>query len=302
MKLASYWKGDECRAALLDGEQLFDLHDSLKAAGAPAPVSDLKQFLSQQDWKGSLELLRERGKRSAPVALASVRLAAPIPQPGKLIMAGANTFTHLKEAEPLVGNIPPSLNPMVLGKATSSVTGPNDDIILPPETKKLDYEVEIGIVIGKTCRRQPENAVKDYIAGFLAMNDVSARDVQLAEGETATFYRTHFVGKSFDTFAPMGPAITTVDELEWGKPLRMRTFVNGELRQDGDTTDLCHGIERLVSYVSSAMTLHPGDIISSGTPAGVAYFRDPPVFLTDGDVVICEVEGVGRVENRVRNG
>jgi 2-keto-4-pentenoate hydratase/2-oxohepta-3-ene-1,7-dioic acid hydratase in catechol pathway len=189
---------------------------------------------------------------------------------------------------------------MILAKATSSLCGPFDDVIHPPETRKLDYEVELGVVIGRRCRRIRESEVKDHIAGYMTVNEMSARDIQLAEHESNSFYRVHFIGKSFDTFCPTGPALVTSDEIEWGKALRMRTEVNGEVRQDSDTSDLYFGIEALVSYCSQAMTLFPGDIIVTGSPAGVAFFMKPPGFLKPGDRVRCEIEKVGAIENVVR--
>lgn len=300
MKIASYWRGTECRAALLHEDRLIDLEAALAAIGHPAPVADTKLFLQLQDWRDWLARMRDKTSKLQSVETAGTRLAAPIPVPGQLILSGANTYSHLKEAARLIGAVEPPRNPMVLAKAISAVTGPFDDIVMPPETKKLDYEVEIGAVIGRVCRRQPKETIRDFIAGYVVMNDVAARDVQLAEDEPAVMYRTHLVGKSFDTFAPMGPAITLLDELDAKRPLRMRTLVNGEVRQDGDTADLVHSIERVVSYLSSAMTLHPGDIITSGTPAGVGMFGSPPNYLKPGDIVACEVEGIGRIENRVR--
>ena len=229
----------------------------------------------------------------------NARLGPPVPLPRKLMIAGANTYSHLKEAEPLLGKVEPPRQPMILGKATSALCGARDDIILTAETKKLDYEVELGGVMGKTAYRIKPSDVKNHVAGFATTNDVSARDMQLAEHESMAFYRVHYIGKSFDSFAPMGPLVT-LDELQWGKSLKLRTEVNGEVRQDGETSDLIFGIEELVSYISRFMTLYPGDVIQTGSPAGVAFFMKPQRFLRDGDLVRCEVEGLGAIENRVR--
>ena len=153
--------------------------------------------------------------------------------------------------------------------------------------------------MGRTAYRIKPADVKHHVAGFTTTNDVSARDVQLAEHESNSFYRVHYLGKSFDTFAPMGPLVT-LDELQWGKSLKLRTEVNGEVRQDGETSDLIFGVEELVSYISRFMTLFPGDIIQTGSPAGVAFFMEPQRFLRDGDRVRCEIEGLGVIENLVR--
>jgi 2-keto-4-pentenoate hydratase/2-oxohepta-3-ene-1,7-dioic acid hydratase in catechol pathway len=235
----------------------------------------------------------------APIALHSVRLGSPVPCPRKLMIAGANTYSHLAEAKPLLGKIDPPNQPMVLAKGTNSICGPNDDLILPKQTTKLDYEVELGVIIGQVTDHISESQVKHHIAGFTTTNDVSARDVQLAEYESNTFFRVHYLGKSFNTFAPMGPAMVTVDEYEWGKPFGLVTKVNGEVRQSSDTDDLIYGIEALVSYISHHMTLYPGDIIQTGSPAGVAFFMNPQRFLQVGEVVTCEIEGVGTISNKV---
>jgi 2-keto-4-pentenoate hydratase/2-oxohepta-3-ene-1,7-dioic acid hydratase in catechol pathway len=188
---------------------------------------------------------------------------------------------------------------MVLAKGTNAICGPFDDLIFPLQTKKLDYEVELGVVIGKVTDHISEGDVKHHLAGFMTTNDVSARDVQLAEYESNSFFRVHYLGKSFNTFAPMGPAMVTVDEFEWGKPFGLVTKVNGEIRQNSDTNDLIYGIEALVSYISHHMTLYPGDVIQTGSPAGVAFFMNPQKFLQVGEIVTCEIAGLGSISNKV---
>lgn len=294
MKLVSYGAFGKERAGILDGGKIIDL----ERAGAPS--ADLRVILEQPDWRGVVErAFASRGSVKA-IEATSVRLGSPVPVPRSLVIAGANTKSHFKEARPLLGDVPPPRQPMILGKATSCLCGPFDDVIHPPETTKLDYEVEVGLVIGKRARRIKESQVREHTAGFTTLNEMSARDIQLAEHEGIAFYRVHFLGKSFDTFCPAGPALVTVDEFEWGKPLRMRTEVNGQVRQSSDTSDLFFGFDTLVSYISQFMTLFPGDIIATGSPAGVAFFMKPPGFLKPGDVVRCEVEGVGAIENRIR--
>lgn len=297
MRLVSYGpKGAERAGILRDGD-VVDLAQALERAGAGIPVSDARLLLEQPDWRSSLERAARVAKDLKP--LGQVRLGPPVPLPRKLMIAGANTYSHLKEAEPLLGKVEPPRQPMVLGKATSAICGPRDDIILTAETKKLDYEVELGVVMGRTAYRIKPSDVKHHVAGFTTTNDVSARDVQLAQHESNSFYRVHYLGKSFDTFAPMGPLVT-LDELQWGKSLKLRTEVNGEVRQDGETSDLIFGVEELVSYISRFMTLFPGDIIQTGSPAGVAFFMEPQRFLRNGDRVRCEIEGLGVIENLVR--
>ena len=299
MRFVSYGPVDNCRAGILLGETIADLEATMRSAGVGAPVSDITLFLQQDNWAGMLGKLKSAAAREKPIPLNSVRLGPPVPVPRKLLIAGANTYTHVNEAKPLIGDIPPPPYPAILGKATSSIAGPFDNVIMPPETKKLDYEVELGVVIGKKTRRISKAQVRDHVAGFVTINEMSARDIQLGEHQKYPFYRMHYLGKSFDTFCPMGPALVTTDEITWGKPLKLKTWVNGKIRQDGDTSDLVHGVEELVSYCSSAMTLYPGDVISTGSPAGVAFFMQPQGFLQPGDIVRCEVEGIGAIENHI---
>jgi 2,4-diketo-3-deoxy-L-fuconate hydrolase len=298
MRLVSYGPfGSEC-AGFLDGDKVIDLERAMQVTEAEKPVSDIRLFLEQPDWRSTLD--RAYAARSQVTPAAPSRIGAPVPLPRTLIIAGANTKSHIAEAGAVLGETIGPREPMLLAKATSSICGPMDDIIYPPETRKLDYEVELAVVMGRKARRIPEKDVKDYVAGFTISNELSARDIQLAEHENNPFFRTHYIGKSFDTFCPLGPALVTVDEFSWGKPLRMSTKVNGETRQDSDTSDLYFGIETLVSYASRSQTLYPGDIILTGSPAGVAFFLKPPRFLEPGDIVRCEIEGIGAIENHVR--
>lgn len=299
MRLVSYGAPGAERAGIQLGGGILDLARAMQAAGMGSPTADMRLFLEQERWRATAEDLARRPAIEL-IDPASVRLGAPVPLPRKLIIAGANTRSHLEEAAPVLGKVAPPKEPMILAKATSSIAGPNDEILLPPETHKLDYEVELGVVIGRRARRAKESEVKDLVAGFVTINELSARDVQLAEHEENPFFRVHFMGKSFDTFCPMGPALVTLDEFTWGRALKLSTTVNGKTRQSSDTSDLIFGIEELVAYASRAMTLFPGDIISTGSPAGVAFFMRPPQFLQPGDRVRCEVEGVGAIENVVR--
>lgn len=298
MRLISYGTFGSERAGLLLDRGIVDLQAAMAETGAGHPTADMRLFLEQSDWRNTIDMLA-RNARTKSIDPKSVRIGAPVPIPRKLIIAGANTHSHLNEAGSVLGKVAPPREPMILGKATSSIAGPTDDIILPPETKKLDYEVELGVIIGRSARRVKAKDVKGYVAGFATINEVSARDIQLAEHEENPFFRVHFLGKSFDTFCPIGPALVTVDEFEWGRPLKMATQVNGQVRQHSDTSDLVFGVEELVEYISRSMTLFPGDVIATGSPAGVAFFMNPPGFLRNGDVVRCEIEGVGAIENKV---
>lgn len=299
MRLVTYGPIGAERAGILVDRGIVDLAAALERAGA-VPTTDTRIFLELDGWRSTLDRAANSAKSLPAMAEKSVRLGPPVAVPRKLMIAGANTHSHLKEAEPLLGKVEPPRQPMVLAKATSALCGPYDDMIMPPETKKLDYEVELGVVIGKVAHRIKESEVKHYVAGFMTTNDVSARDVQLAEHESNSFYRVHYLGKSFATFAPTGPALVTADEYTWGKPFKLVTKVNGEVRQSSDTSDLIYSIEELIAYTSRYTTLYPGDIFQTGSPAGVAFFMKPQRFVQIGDRVTCEIEGVGTIENVVR--
>ena len=299
MKFVSYGQMGLERGGVLVGEQIYDLELLLQKYGKTKAVSDTRAFLEIPNWHSVLDQLIPLTKAAKAIDISSVRLGSPIPLPRKLMIAGANTYTHLAEAKPLLGKIEPPKQPMVLAKGTNAICGPFDDMISPKQTQKLDYEVELGVVIGKVTDHISESDVKHHLAGFMTTNDVSARDVQLAEYESNSFFRVHYLGKSFNTFAPMGPAMVTVDEFEWGKPFGLVTKVNDEVRQNSDTNDLIYGIEALVSYISHHMTLYPGDVIQTGSPAGVAFFMSPQRFVKIGDVVTCEIEGLGTISNKV---
>lgn len=300
MRLVSYGPKWQERAGILVDAGIVDLEAAMRAAGAGVPTTDVRLLLEQPDWRRLLDQALDARGATKLVDRQSVRLGAPVPVPRQMVIAGANTRSHIAEAGPVLKDVAPPREPMLLAKATSSLCGPFDDVIHPPETRKLDYEVELGVVIGRRCRRISESEVRDHVAGYMTVNEMSARDIQLAEHESNSFYRVHFIGKSFDTFCPTGPALVTADEIEWGKPLKMRTEVNGEVRQNSDTSDLYFSIEKLISYASQAMTLFPGDIFVTGSPAGVGFFMKPPGFLKPGDRVRCEIEKVGAIENLVR--
>ena len=297
MKLASYGRFGVERAGILDGERIVDLEGAMFAAGLTAPVSKMRSFLELEGWEKLLEDIWGHRESAPSVDASKVRIGAPI-LPRKLVIIGANTHSHFEEAAQFLGTVKPRV-PLVYGKVTSSICGPNDEIVHPRKIQDLDYEVELGVIIGKQARRISESQVQDYVAGFCVINDASARDIRLTEKQTDVGYRVHLMGKSFDTFCPMGPCLVTKDEFKWGQAFRLKTSVNGVLRQCGDTGDLIFGVEQLVSYISQGMTLFPGDVIATGSPAGAGFFMNPPGFVRPGDVVRCEIDGLGALENRI---
>lgn len=214
---------------------------------------------------------------------------APVPRPGKIVCIGLNYHDHAEEQ-----NEPLPERPILFGKAPTSVTDPEAPIIHPSDVEQVDYEVELAAVIGRTARAVDTSDARDYVAGYTVHHDVSARDAQFDDGQW-------FRGKSFDTFAPIGPTLVSGDALN-PNDLAVELRVNGEVKQRSTTAEFIFDVDELVSYVSRAMTLRPGDIISTGTPGGVGVFRDPPDLLDPGDIVEAEIEGIGLLRNPVVDG
>lgn len=240
--------------------------------------------------KDALDRARRRadnppaGERYDP---ATAVLVAPIPRPNKIICIGLNYRDHAEESKMTIPE-----TPTVFSKYASSVIGPGAPIVLPKNSVKPDYEAEFAVVIGKGGRHIPESDWRDHIFGYTVINDVSARDFQMATSQW-------MIGKTFDTFCPMGPAIVTADEIEDPHNLRISLTINGETLQDSNTSNLIFNLPKLIAYLSSVFTLEPGDVISTGTPAGVGFARKPPRWLRPGDEVAVTVEGVGTLVNPV---
>jgi 2-keto-4-pentenoate hydratase/2-oxohepta-3-ene-1,7-dioic acid hydratase in catechol pathway len=218
-----------------------------------------------------------------------VKLTAPIDNVSKIVAIGLNYMDHAEE-----GNAELPKNPICFCKFPTSLVGPGAEVRWSPSvTGKVDYEAELVVVIGKEARRVPEAAALDYVFGYTCGNDVSARDLQFGDGQWVR-------GKSLDTFAPIGPWIVTADEIPNPQTLGIRCQVNGQTLQESNTTHMIFGVAYLVHFLSQAFTLLPGDLIFSGTPSGVGVFRDPPVLMRDGDEMVIEIDGIGRLVNRCR--
>lgn len=226
---------------------------------------------------------------SAPIVPEDVRLGPPIRRPSKIVCIGLNFSDHAAESDMEVPE-----EPVIFFKASSAITGPNDDLILPRGSSKTDWEVELAVVIGQEASYVSEENALDYVAGYTLHNDYSEREYQLERGGQWV------KGKSCDTFAPIGPFLATPEEIDDVNALDMWLEVNGETKQSGSTAQLIFGIPTLVSYLSEFMTLLPGDVISTGTPAGVGLGMEPPQFLTKGDVVELGIEGLGQASQRVQ--
>jgi 2,4-didehydro-3-deoxy-L-rhamnonate hydrolase len=292
--------GAECNRQLVD---LSAAHAALVAVRGqqPGPTRvlppDMLQFLRRGGpaMQAARDTLAFMAKRPAvPVgerltyAFEEVKILAPIPRPGKILCSGINYRGH-KEENP---DAQMPTDPFFFSKLPSAVIGPGEPIVKPRQTAQLDYEVEFAVVLGRRMKAAAESEVMDGIAGYTILHDVSARDVQFKDNQIT-------LGKNFDTFCPLGPCLVTADELPNPGNVKLRSVLNGKVMQDGSTADWVFPLPKLLSFLSGIMTLEPGDVVSTGTPAGVGVFRKPPVFLKRGDVVRLEIEGIGALENRV---
>ena len=229
-------------------------------------------------------------KSNCPIIGKEIRLGSPIDRPSKIVCVGLNYAKHAKES----GMEVPT-EPVLFFKASSAIVGPYDDIILPKKSEKSDWEVELAIIIGDKASYVKESEAMDHVAGYVIHNDISEREYQLERsGQWVK-------GKSCDTFAPIGPFMVTTDEIDDPHNLRLWLKLNGETMQDSNTSDLIFGIPKLVSYISTYMTLLPGDVISTGTPFGVGLGLDPQKYLKDGDVMELGIDGLGISKQYVRS-
>jgi 2-keto-4-pentenoate hydratase/2-oxohepta-3-ene-1,7-dioic acid hydratase in catechol pathway len=223
----------------------------------------------------------------ARVAAADLKLGAPIPRPPKIICIGLNYRDHAIES-----NLPIPETPTVFAKFPTAVIGPGAPIVLPKASTRPDYEAEMAVVIGKGGRHIPEANWREHVFGYTILNDVSARDFQMATSQWT-------IGKTFDTFAPIGPAIVSADEIEDPHNLAISLELSGEIMQQSNTSNLIFKVPQLIAHLSSVFTLEPGDIIATGTPSGVGFARTPPRYLKAGDEVRVRVEGLGELYNPV---
>ncbi len=282
MKLARYRapSGTQCGVVIDDG-----------VIGFPSMglgISTLDDLMASGD--GAFDLIRKSTRERRPEhRLADIELLAPFPKPGKYLAIGMNFAKHIEETRNLGANR--TNHQLWFNKQSTCINDPYG-IIVAGVSKKLDYEVELGFVIGKRARYVTRQDALSHVFGYFVANDVSARDWQF---HSPTFT----VGKSFDTHGPIGPWVVTADEIPDPQTLQLRCLVNGEVRQDANTQDMIYPIADQIAYLSTAFTLEPGDLIATGTPEGVGMGMEPPRFLSSGDIVRCEIDGIGAIENRV---
>jgi 2-keto-4-pentenoate hydratase/2-oxohepta-3-ene-1,7-dioic acid hydratase in catechol pathway len=287
VKLLTFAVGGKARPGVLRDDRVIDL----EAAGLPAgPNGGLLAIARGGDamLKKVAKVLKDAQVKS--YELSKVKVLPPIRQPSKIVAVGLNYIDHCKEA-----NLPVPAEPVLFSKFPTSVCGPYDELSWPAGiTKEVDYEVELGVVIGKKARDVEEAAALEYVMGYTVVNDVSARDLQFLGAKQWDR------GKSLDTFCPYGPYIVTRDEIPDPHVLQVRTVLNGKEMQNSNTKNLIFNVNKIIAYASQGTTLLPGDLIPTGTPFGVGFSRKPPVFLKDGDECVCEVEKVGSIRNKVR--
>ena len=274
MKFVSYRRANGAvEAGVLTGDKVVNL----TAAGFPTMIDVIQ----------AADKVRERVASWVDIPLASVKLVAPVPRPPKLICVGLNYRDHAIESKMEIPTVPTIFN-----KFPNVVIGPDDAIVLPKNSKRPDYEAEMAFVIGKGGRHIPAEKWREHVFGYTIMNDVSARDFQMATSQW-------LMGKTFDTFAPMGPVLVSADEIPDPHALDISLTINGETLQNSNTRELIFKIPDLVAFLSSVVTLEPGDIVSTGTPSGVGFARKPPRYLQPGDDVVVRVQGIGELRNRV---
>ncbi len=281
MRLTTFTHRGSRRIGVVTDDGIVDL-----AEADPSLPRDMIGLLA--GGSDALAMARAAAARRGPrIAMGDVVLDAPVPRPPKFLAIGLNYADHVKESG---FDAPPF--PVFFNKQSTCVTGPHAAIHLPRVSPLLDYEGELAFVIGRRCRHVPRDRARQVIAGYLVCNDVGVRDWQLRTP-------TMTMGKSFDTHGPLGPWLVTADEIGDPHALELRTWVNGELRQHSNTRELIYDCFAQVEHLSTAFTLEPGDVITTGTPSGVGGARQPPAFLRAGDVVRIEIERIGAIENRV---
>jgi 2,4-diketo-3-deoxy-L-fuconate hydrolase len=275
MKLVRFGSRGKERPGLWQADKIVDLRKIFPE------IPDVDETFFRHGWLEKISRITEAGAQNQD------RIACPVVRPSKIICLGKNYAEHARE-----GGFEKPEAPLIFCKTPNALSGPFDPIVLPKSSGNVDWEVELAVIIGREGKRIQRSEAWDYIAGFAVMNDVSGREAQFCDSQW-------FRGKSFDTFAPLGPCLVTPDEIGDMHNLRLTAMVDGVVMQDGNTRDMIFDIPTIIEDVSEDITLIPGDIISTGTPAGVGIFRNPPVVLKPGNVVECRIENIGSIVNPV---
>jgi 2-keto-4-pentenoate hydratase/2-oxohepta-3-ene-1,7-dioic acid hydratase in catechol pathway len=272
---------------MMHGQTVIDVIAFGSSAGRF--YSSVKEFLPLLDEVGSwAEQQLEAGNHV--LSLETLELGPPVPNPDKILCLGVNYREHAAEAQQEIPAVP-----MVFAKFRNCLTGPTSPILLPRVGKLIDYEGELAVIIGKRCKAVTEREALQYVAGYSIINDVTARDIQAQTSQWTA-------GKALDTFAPMGPGIVPASQIPDPQTLTLSTRVNGQEVQHDSTANMIFSVAAAIAFLSSLMTLEPGDILATGTPSGVGFKRTPPLFLKDGDMVEVEIERIGCIRNPVKRG
>ncbi|HTR45403.1 MAG TPA: fumarylacetoacetate hydrolase family protein [Thermodesulfovibrionales bacterium] len=287
MYIVSYRSQGLWRAGIVQGSFVVDA----AALVSPSSPSTVRALLDAGPAAVAQVLERARDafarKSQLLMPLEGIELGPPVPDPDKIICLGLNYREHATEVQMKTSAVPP-----LFAKFRNALCGPNSPIVIPRISAKIDYEGELAVVIGRRCKEVSEDEALACVAGYAIMNDVSARDLQMQSSQWTA-------GKTLDTFAPMGPGIVPASEIPDPQTLQIVTRVNGVTLQNGNTRDMIFSVARTIAFLGSLMTLHPGDLIATGTPSGVGFTRQPPVFLKAGDIVEVEIERIGMIRNPV---
>ncbi len=291
MRLVTYEGGGGWRSGILIGEAVFDTEAAARQARSDEDrdwTSNRAVIQTSPEQRAAIAQAAQEDLESSGMPLSQLRLGPPIPDPEKILCMGLNYRDHAAET----GMDLPE-KPLFFAKFRNSLIGPYDEIVPPPAASgRVDYEAELAVVIGRRCRDVDVSEALGCVAGAMALNDVSARDLQMEVSQWT-------MGKAIDTFAPCGPALVLMDEIDDLQSLGIRARVNGDTLQEANTSLMVFGVAEAVAFLTRVMTLEPGDMIATGTPAGVGSMRKPPVWLRSGDVVEIEIDGIGTIRNPV---
>ncbi|MBF8377286.1 fumarylacetoacetate hydrolase family protein [Alicyclobacillus mali] len=285
MKLCTYREGSALRLGLVRGDEVVDVAASAPQLGVSVPDTMEAVIAQYAEHQSALEAIAEKGVAAGK--LSDLRLAPPVTRPQKIVCVGLNYRKHAEESK-----MPIPSSPVYFSKFANSLAAHGDEIAIPPVAREVDYEVELVAVIGRRCRDVAEEEALGAVFGYAVGNDLSARDLQMRASQW-------LYGKAIDGFAPLGPYIATADEVGDPQRLGLRLYLNGELRQNSTTADMIFSVAHVIADLSRIMTLEPGDLVYTGTPEGVILGREEKVWLKPGDEMACEIDGLGRLENRL---
>ncbi|ACV59890.1 fumarylacetoacetate hydrolase family protein [Alicyclobacillus acidocaldarius] len=285
MKLCTYREGSALRLGLVRGDEVVDVAASAAQLRISVPETMEAVIAEYTHVRRALEAIEEKGVPAGK--LSDLRLAPPVTRPQKILCVGLNYRKHAEESK-----MPIPSSPVYFAKFANSLAAHGDEIAIPEVAREVDYEVELVAVIGRRCRNVSEEEALGAVFGYAIGNDLSARDLQMRASQW-------LYGKAIDGFAPLGPYIATADEVGDPQRLGLRLYVNGELRQNSSTADMIFSVAQVIADLSRIMTLEPGDLVYTGTPEGVILGREKKVWLKPGDEMACEIDGLGRLENRL---